>query len=683
MNVWESLNVLVESQAGSIIRILGMHKEWAELFHRKYGAHAFSIAKLARFMSPNDPSGQPWGQQPTEPVESELWYVMGGIVQMVDVVENEKQLLDMLQKSPKLVKAINSFQLSGTGREQIRQMFRDVFPDILATKPDPADVFMQVGQGWYWLDLKGSYCDPESKMMGHCGHDERGNLYSLRDPKNKPHVTLTYDPSKNIVFQIKGKQNQLPGEKYWPAIEAFFEKTDAKLGDDVTIGSPLGDALSRFIPEISGGPICQTQGGVWESNTTSDDLFFLILDEPIDDGNVLPEAQIIHHDHGSFLVVLEPPITDGQMNDLYVALKGMAEDDPARYGHYRDLLPSEKEYVSHVNRLWGREESIRLEHARMMGPVAYAEALARLEGVHGPKLVEFLTDLSPNRKEAIQMLSDVISDNWDLLAQRGVDPEGLKYLGTGNNGTAWQMRDGRVLKITTDDAEAHVASALRGKQFKHVFTVFDVWAFPGQINGHHIYGLVSEGGLQKPSQQDQDEFDNMALTLMEVEESSGKTMEEDLRGVLTYLMADPDIEPLQKRITLEAVKKFNVPGMMADMKRIGFVTDLHSGNFMQRKDGTFVIIDIGTGGDQEDSKPPFLEGHLDLDGRLDEVGILGAPQAGSGSQMRGMGSTAWSGGKLVLADPKDHVPVDEEDEEAQYLDQDRKGLGPNGSNSPY
>lgn len=330
-----------------------------------------------------------------------------------------------------------------------------------------------------------------------------------------------------------------------------------------------------------------------------------------------------------------------------------------------------------------RSDLLALEHARMMGSVAYAEALARVVGVHDGLRLEFLTDIAPDRRQAIQALSDLVHDSWDLLVGRGVDPEGMRYLGAGNNGAAWELADGRVLKVTTDDAEAHVASHLRGKQFKHVFTIYDVWAFPGQHNGHHVYGLVTEAGLVKPSPEERGDFDRMASTLVGVEQAMGQAMETDFRGTLRYLMADPDVTPQEKQATLLAVKRFDVPGMMADMKRIGYATDMHSGNFMKRPDGTFVVIDIGTGGsDQDSAKPPFLEGHLGPDGRLSEVGILGAPQAGPRSQLRGAASGAWAGGKMVLADPKDHVPVDDEDEENRYLDQGGGSINA-GQNTPY
>src|SRR5690606_5403836 len=115
---------------------------------------------------------------------------------------------------------------------------------------------------------------------------------------------------------------------------------------------------------------------------------------------------------------------------------------PLLYGH--EVSRQELEALFNVIRdlypdltVWDpsqTEESLALEYARMMGPVAFAEALAGRGGVHDSLRLEFLTDIAPKRRDAIQMLSDIVSDHWDLLVDRGVDPEGVRYLGAGNNG---------------------------------------------------------------------------------------------------------------------------------------------------------------------------------------------------------------------------------------------------------
>ncbi len=315
---------------------------------------------------------------------------------------------------------------------------------------------------------------------------------------------------------------------------------------------------------------------------------------------------------------------------------------------------------------------------------------------------EFLTDLHDDEETAKGQLVQIVKDNRNLLASRGIQVKGAKYLGTGSNGSAWQLADGNVLKVTTDDAEAHVAAHIKGKQFKHIFTIHDVWAFPGQYNGHHVYGLLTEGGLVKPSDQDRNDFNWMVGMLEMVYEDSDKDLwAGEIRKVLQGLMdwdgEDWSFRNLTRQIkaqlstikpkVLGLVKKFGLAGMMADMKKLGYAPDLHAGNFMQRPDGTYVIIDIGTGGDQESQKPPFKGEQkvvefnvpsLDI-GQVNEFGI-GSGSPGSGmngsAQMRGSNSSAWSGGMQVLVDPDMHVPEDDnESERTGALDQDIRGGG--------
>ncbi len=290
---------------------------------------------------------------------------------------------------------------------------------------------------------------------------------------------------------------------------------------------------------------------------------------------------------------------------------------------------------------------------------------------------EFLTDIAASDDEGMEILRDIVRKNASLLRARGVDVKGAKFLGNGSNGGAWKLRNNKVLKVTTDDAEANVAVHLKGKRFKHVFQVYDVWAFPGQYNGHHVYGLITEGGLEEPDTYEQRQFDWMVTTLDKFAEQADVNMEDDMRSTLQTMMAS-DMAAESKKELLQFVKAYDLIGMMADMKKLGVQADLHSGNFMRRPDGTFVIIDIGTGGSQDSAKPPFMEGDELWDinvpsldgGELNEFGT-GAPGSGinGSTTMRGTNSSSWSSGKLALKDPRLNVPEDEnEDENTWALD---------------
>lgn len=85
--------------------------------------------------------------------------------------------------------------------------------------------------------------DREGKLMKHCvgsyaqrvasGHV---TIYSLRDPMNKPHVTIELrkegqgDEEDNLIQQVKGNANTAPKKEYVPYIGALFTKYNLRVG---------------------------------------------------------------------------------------------------------------------------------------------------------------------------------------------------------------------------------------------------------------------------------------------------------------------------------------------------------------------------------------------------------------------------------------------------------------------
>jgi len=72
------------------------------------------------------------------------------------------------------------------------------------------------------------HCEREGNLMGHCigGYDPKKSInFSLRDPQNKPHVTMEIK-NGNKIAQIKGKGNTAPIEKYQKYIRYFLQKND-------------------------------------------------------------------------------------------------------------------------------------------------------------------------------------------------------------------------------------------------------------------------------------------------------------------------------------------------------------------------------------------------------------------------------------------------------------------------
>jgi hypothetical protein len=101
---------------------------------------------------------------------------------------------------------------------------------IIMTFPKTQD-----GVEYYWVIIPKSYCSEESARMGHCGRTQYGNnLISLRSISpygkghtiNDSHVTIAYLHSEDgsYFYQVKGKNNAKPSEKYYPYIFELIVK---------------------------------------------------------------------------------------------------------------------------------------------------------------------------------------------------------------------------------------------------------------------------------------------------------------------------------------------------------------------------------------------------------------------------------------------------------------------------
>ena len=93
------------------------------------------------------------------------------------------------------------------------------------------ETILTLTKGVRWVKVFSPEClDREGKMMGHCvgsyaskvsGGDTE--IYSLRDNKNEPHVTIEFSTEDNTVYQIKGKGNKTPVKEYWPYVVDFLK----------------------------------------------------------------------------------------------------------------------------------------------------------------------------------------------------------------------------------------------------------------------------------------------------------------------------------------------------------------------------------------------------------------------------------------------------------------------------
>ena len=270
---------------------------------------------------------------------------------------------------------------------------------------------------------------------------------------------------------------------------------------------------------------------------------------------------------------------------------------------------------------------------------------------------EFLTDIAPSRELGIQKLDAI------LRRELGDHFADLEYLGSGRNGSAYRTPDGLIVKVTTDPIEAESAAVLVGRQCEYIHHIHAV----NQID-ENIWVILQEGGLEKLPAEYCEEFD-LAMEIIEVIGAGHALRMGDSQGVFDVMARSGHADLCI--LVAEVMRKFDVGGMLREVRELGLSADFHSGNIMLRE-GRPVLTDLGTPGDD----PGEQKSHPPSDMQVHEAGVQAAPQAGPRSQMRGSNSSAWAGGRLVLSKPEQHVPEDENATEDDFrLDQDIVGGG--------
>ncbi len=109
----------------------------------------------------------------------------------------------------------------------------------VARAKDGVDTIHEYDDGFQWVDVKAAGAlKREGSRMGHCvgGYCDSVasgavSIFSLRDPKNSPHVTV--EIRKNAIWQIKGKGNERPVDKYIPYVNDLVTRLGLKVKSDL------------------------------------------------------------------------------------------------------------------------------------------------------------------------------------------------------------------------------------------------------------------------------------------------------------------------------------------------------------------------------------------------------------------------------------------------------------------
>lgn len=253
--------LMLEDSRGNIKKFLKMSDKLADHFHGLSTKFSFALAKafLIWLESEEVVGWQPGGGGAGMDAVAQTAKKGGGdsnimkdppdrVLQQYDR-EVGGPLLKLLEDKPHYEKQVNA-----------AKTFEDVQKIFTAYKKKAIigsdKLMIKFPNGWFWYGPLGpDECGPsstqgtEAQLMQHCGSDHRGDLVSLRDENNYPYVTMTYNKGSNKVFQIKGRQNRAPEERYWPYIIDFWKKYGPKLKDR---------EINRAVPKLANELIALT-----------------------------------------------------------------------------------------------------------------------------------------------------------------------------------------------------------------------------------------------------------------------------------------------------------------------------------------------------------------------------------------------------------------------------------------
>jgi hypothetical protein len=215
-------------------------KDWARAKFRKFLINADQTSDLVAGLTPNAPS---WMQQrfsegtplhrfrPDQQLRHDLTHIVDYLNSLHTYATQNQQdeLGQTLQKEarntlPKLPKV--SVEQAMVHAEKWFQRINRSVGDNPAAGTDGTQLVMKTPVGsWFELLTPGA-TKYEGSKMSHCvgggsytvGEDGTYRIFSLRDAKNEPHVTLSVNKNSGALDQIKGKQNQPPIAKYQQAV---------------------------------------------------------------------------------------------------------------------------------------------------------------------------------------------------------------------------------------------------------------------------------------------------------------------------------------------------------------------------------------------------------------------------------------------------------------------------------
>jgi hypothetical protein len=183
------------------------------------------------------------------------------------------------------------------------------------------------------------------------------------------------------------------------------------------------------------------------------------------------------------------------------------------------------------------------------------------------------------------------------------------FLGAGSYGEAYSIGNGLAIKITSSQREVQQAKSLKGKKYKHIYRIIDVFEYSADkvivncsfyncqkenCETHRVqyklyYGFIITPKYNKLNNKEKQSLSNLLQWFHPYSDiKSWADVRKECEQSYTYALKTKMGKKLLKRI-----KKFNLDKMAYNMgeARI-YEADVHCNNILKNKSGSFVLIDL-------------------------------------------------------------------------------------------
>lgn len=258
----ELKELISEDSRGNIVRLLKLPKEVADRFHEESVKHSFVLASFFPYYLEAHVKQfaletiRTLNRNASDIKRNDMYYLHTAINDFMEDYGNT--IITLFDKKPQLKSKIEDMSLSDIKESEIAAELKE-------------QAIIKFSDGFYWAKLpacleakdygthKQQYKPRvirrlETAKMQHCGADTRGDMYSLRDKNDEPHISLTYNDKNRVVYQIKGKQNVPPDKRYWKYITKFSDHFDRPLFNDAEIIKDIPE-LANLLNYIAEGDI--------------------------------------------------------------------------------------------------------------------------------------------------------------------------------------------------------------------------------------------------------------------------------------------------------------------------------------------------------------------------------------------------------------------------------------------